>query len=102
MRFTPCRSHDQAGLAFVDLREPQIARWSAKDFFVPPGLWGSGIGEKFLNKLLKELRAPRCEVTVERQKRTDLASRQERNDLIAFYKRAGFRLENGQLVWTQR
>jgi GNAT superfamily N-acetyltransferase len=92
----------QAGLAFVDLRDPRIARWSAKEFFVPPGLWGSGIGEKFLNKLLKELRAPRCEVTVERQKRTDLASRQERNDLIAFYKRAGFQLENGQLVWTQR
>jgi hypothetical protein len=41
-------------------------------------------------------------VTVEQQKRTDLASRQERNDLIAFYKRAGFQLENGQLVWTQR
>jgi GNAT superfamily N-acetyltransferase len=94
--------HVQAGLAFVDLRDPQIARWSAKDFFVPPGLWGSGIGEKFLNKLLNELRAPRCEVTVERQKRTDLASLQERNDLIAFYKRAGFQLENGQLVWTRR
>ena len=92
----------QAGLAFVDLRDPQIARWSANEFFVPPGLWGSGIGEKFLNKLLKELRAPRCEVTVERQKRTDRASLQERNDLIAFYKRAGFQLENGQLVWTQR
>jgi GNAT superfamily N-acetyltransferase len=91
----------QAGLAFVDLRDPKIARWSAKEFFVPPGLWGSGIGEKFLKKLLEELRAPRCEVTVERQKRTDLASRQERNDLIAFYKRAGFQLENGQLVWTQ-
>ena len=92
----------QAGLAFVDLRDPKIARWSAKDFFVPPGLWGSGIGEKFLEKLLKDLPAPSCEVTVEKQTRIDLASLQERNDLIAFYKRAGFQLENGQLVWTQR
>jgi hypothetical protein len=68
---------------------------------VPPGLWGSGIGEKFLEKLLKKLGAPRCEVTVERQERTDLASLQERNDLIAFYKRAGFQLEDDQLVRTQ-
>jgi GNAT superfamily N-acetyltransferase len=95
----------QAGLAFLDLSDKTLARWNVEDFFVPPSLWGAGIGGKFLDKLLATLKqegVKRCEVTIERQKRTDLASLQERNDLIAFYKRAGFQLENGQLVWTQR
>lgn len=92
----------QAGLAFVDLRtKPHVARWSTKEFFIAPGLWGSGIGGKFLNKLLDELALPSCEVMIEQKKRTDPASLQERNDLIAFYKRAGFRLENGKLVWKR-
>ena len=39
------------------------------------------------------------EVAVEWSKRTDLASRQQLNDLLAFYQRANFNLENNRLIW---
>ena len=29
------------------------ATWTVRDFFVPPGLWGIGIGEDFLDRLVK-------------------------------------------------
>ena len=100
----------QAGLAFLDLRGKPTACWTADEFFVPPGLWGAGLGGKFLYDLLKELTEngfDRCEVTlepptrtdavtVELPKRTDLASRQQRNDLLAFYQRAGFELDDAK------
>jgi hypothetical protein len=97
----------QAGLAFIDVSTVQgTASWNTEDFFVPPSLWGAGLGGKFLDKLLKILQDEgirRCEVTVnpppdEKQapipwtKRTDLASRQQLNDLLAFYSRAHFTL----------
>ena len=104
----------QAGLAFLDLsRRPsdlpqrQTAHLTNEEFFVPPSLWGAGLGAKFLWELLIELKKEgfsRCEITVkppeigykagrEWLKRTDLASRQQRNDLFAFYQRAGFNLD---------
>jgi GNAT superfamily N-acetyltransferase len=96
----------QAGLAFLDLSEKTLARWNVEDFFVPPSLWGAGLGAKFLNQLLARLKAEkleRCEVAVEAPKesdgafewlkRTDLASRQQLNDLLAFYQRANFTLD---------
>jgi hypothetical protein len=104
----------QAGLAFLDLsRRPtdlpqrQTAHLTNEEFFVPPSLWGAGLGAKFLWELLIELKEEgfsHCEVTVkppeigdkagrEWLKRTDLASRQQRNDLFAFYQRAGFNLD---------
>jgi hypothetical protein len=105
----------QAGLAFLDLNTAGLARWNSEEFFVPPGLWGAGIGGQFLGKLLEKLGAlsspvNRAEVTIGPQssgtspvlERTDVASRQQRNDLIAFYKRAGFQVEKDQLVWTRR
>jgi len=82
----------QAGLAFIDVSTvPGTARWNTEDFFVPPSLWGAGLGAKFLDKLLEVLqdkeKIQRCEVTVKPPpdekkapipwtKRTDLASRQ--------------------------
>jgi GNAT superfamily N-acetyltransferase len=99
----------QAGLAFVDVSAEPIARWTNEEFFVPPSLWGAGLGAKFLDKLLIQLKKEkfdRCEVAVEPPertaddkvvfewlKRTDLASRQQRADLLAFYQRAGFILD---------
>src|ERR1700730_4464163 len=104
----------QAGLAFLDLsKQPtdppdrQTAHWTNEEFFVPPSLWGAGLGERFLEKLLQQLKKEqfnRCEVTVkspettdkagrEWLERTDLASRQQLNELLAFYQRAGFWLE---------
>jgi GNAT superfamily N-acetyltransferase len=102
----------QAGLAFLDLPGETLARWNVEDFFVPPSLWGAGLGAKFLNELLATLKKEglkRCEVAVEAPeesdgavewlKRTDLASRQQLNDLLAFYQRANFTLDaNNQLI----
>ena len=98
----------QAGLAFLDLSAKPAAAWANEEFFIPPSLWGAGLGAVFLDKLLVELKQngfARCEVTVKPPKRagggkvvrewlerTDLASRQQRADLIAFYQRAGFTL----------
>jgi GNAT superfamily N-acetyltransferase len=97
----------QAGLAFLDLSAKTVARWTNEEFFVPPSLWGAGLGATFLWELLIKLKKEgfsRCEVTVKQPeigykagrewlKRTDLASRQQRNDLFAFYQRAGFNLD---------
>jgi len=95
----------QAGLAFVDLPDRTTARWSVEDFFVPPSLWGAGLGARFLKELLIQLKreqVQRCEVTIESPvepehervfdwaERTDLASRQQLNDLLAFYQNARF------------
>jgi GNAT superfamily N-acetyltransferase len=92
----------QGGLAFVGLlpgppATPRIAVWRDNEFFVPPGLWGSGIGAAFLRSLLLKLESIgviTCAVSLAGQKRTDLASRQQRSDLIAFYKREGFKLDD--------
>src|SRR6266496_2197333 len=95
----------QAGLAFIDLSGQPMARWNVEDFFVPPSLWSAGLGERFLKKLLIDLKKEGingCEVTIETpvtkpeekkidwSQRTDLASRQQLNDLLAFYQRAEF------------
>jgi GNAT superfamily N-acetyltransferase len=92
----------QGGLAFVGLSpgapaNPRIAVWRDNEFFIPPGLWGSGIGSAFLRSLLLKLESigvTTCAVSLAEQKRTDLASRQQRSDLIAFYKREGFKLDD--------
>jgi GNAT superfamily N-acetyltransferase len=108
--------HVQAGLAFLDLSARPTARWNVEDLFVPPSLWGAGLGGLFLDELLVQLKKEgvnRCEVTVEARqspdkvdsdgalawtKRTDVASRQQLNDLLAFYQRADFRSEKNCLV----
>jgi GNAT superfamily N-acetyltransferase len=110
--------HVQAGLAFLDLSAKPIARWNVEDLFVPPSLWGAGLGAVFLKKLLEELQRDgfgSCEVTVERpqrpkdadadvavavpwNERTDVASRQQLNDLLAFYQRANFSLNSKNLL----
>jgi GNAT superfamily N-acetyltransferase len=98
----------QAGLAFLDLSDKPLARWTNEEFFVPPSLWGAGLGAKFLDKLLDQLKKEgfdRFEVAVkspetthhvgeEWLRRTDVASRQQRNDLLAFYQRAHFDLDD--------
>jgi patatin-like phospholipase len=106
--------HIQAGLAFLDLSAKPIARWTNEEFFIPPSLWGAGLGATFLDELLKTLKKEEnikeCEVTIEPppdekdaafswMKRTDIAARQQLNDLLAFYQRAGFTLgANKKLV----
>jgi GNAT superfamily N-acetyltransferase len=77
------------------LESPERVKWTSEDFFVPPSLWGSGTGGVFLRALLERLAKPGREFVVEliqvrHGDRSDFAVRQERNDLIAFYKSAGF------------
>ena len=105
----------QAGLAFIDLSD-DMARWNVEHLFIPPSLWGAGLGERFLNQLLAELKkagCKSCEVTVETpvkkpddkdmdwSKRTDPASRQQLNDLLAFYQRAQFNFDQKSKTLTR-
>jgi hypothetical protein len=47
----------QAALVLLRrLEGDRLAAWNAEDFFVPPGLWGIGLGEDFLRKLPQALR----------------------------------------------
>ena len=105
----------QAGLAFIDLSDNK-ARWNVEHLFIPPSLWGAGLGERFLNQLLAELKkagCTSCEVTIEKpvreaydqgidwSKRTDPASRQQLNDLLAFYQRAQFNFDQKSNTLTR-
>lgn len=36
----------------------RVLFWDADNFFVPPGLWGAGVGEAFLDRLLESLSSP--------------------------------------------
>src|SRR5215204_3238934 len=47
----------QMGLVLVtrDPRVPTRAVWTSEDFFVPPSLWGAGIGGAFLRDFLQTL-----------------------------------------------
>lgn len=52
-----------AAVAVVECLEREgdrVARWYAEDLYVPPGLWGIGIGEAFLQKLLELLAEHGC------------------------------------------
>lgn len=95
MYYTPQRSdEDEQFISYY-------AEWTSRDFFVPPSLWGTGIGGRFLEKLVSHLRLAydlypslkECKVELETRlgpDRTDLGSRQEMVDLTEFYKGAGF------------
>ncbi len=102
----------QAGLAAVTI-DGDWAEWKSADFYVPPGLWGSGVGRKFLCRLLDALKkdgVQHCRVQLGKgalpagavaagtcaRSREDQTARQAQNDDIAFYKSAGFSPESAQ------
>lgn len=60
--FEPPWRELNAAVAVVDwaAEAPLVARWRAQDLYVPPGLWGIGIGELFLRELLEHLSAAGC------------------------------------------
>ena len=103
----------QIGLAFVRETAGAVARMRTEDFFVPPSLWGTGLGGGFLKELLYELPGTveqfEVELPASKVQLRDPASRRERTDMISFYKRAGFRAEIGgeklvaqrTLAWTR-
>jgi hypothetical protein len=105
-------------LAIVALVGTNQICWNSDDFFVPPGLWDSGLAGDFLDDLLDLLKAegadevevilnapgrsPRplagaasTDAATRPPTRSDFSSRQQRNDLLAFYKRALFSPRRG-------
>ncbi len=73
------------------------AWWTSDDFFVPPSLWGAGIGGAFLWKFLKHARerkmASRLDVYVKAPEgRNDPGSWADRVSYVEFYKKQGFRI----------
>lgn len=62
LRFDPPWGEVNAAIAVVDWdsQTPLVARWHAQDLYVPPGLWGIGLGETFLGRLLAHLAAAGC------------------------------------------
>ena len=79
------------------------ARWTTYAFYVPPSLWGTGIGTRFLQSLLVQLRGSgvsSCEVTIpEVDAVAQRGNRAYHTDTITFYKSAGFaELPHGTLT----
>ncbi len=86
----------QLGLAAIEIKGTK-AEWRSDNLFVPPSLWGSGTGGAFLGKLIEKLHGSGITQLMVKLKqadnaRSDFSSRQERNDLIAFYKGQRFSL----------
>jgi hypothetical protein len=93
--------HIQAAQVLVR-RSGKAALWDARQFFVPPGLWGIGIGEDFLDRLVAG-RGPVFDpggplagidhlvVRIAVPAGTNAAARKEGSDLTQMYRAAGFR-----------
>jgi hypothetical protein len=84
----------QAGIAAVTIRG-ESAGWTSNDFFVPPSLWGAGIGSHFLDGLLVELSKAhaRCVVVVKAPPpdQDHQVARDDARSFIEQYRKAGFR-----------
>jgi hypothetical protein len=89
----------QVGLATVLTAPPTplgvSVGWTSNDFFVPPSLWGAGIGWYFLSQLLKEVgtSATLCHVVVKAPPEGlgDQVAQDDRRSFIEQYKKIGFR-----------
>lgn len=89
----------------------RVAEWRDADFLIVPGLWGAGLGGRFLEQFLTVLgnadflwwhwndpspvKLARVVIDLNRTDgtgflRRDLGHRRERNDLVVFYKSHGF------------
>jgi hypothetical protein len=65
--------------------------WDAADFFVPPGLWGAGIGEDFLRQLSLGRDGKDLVVRLPAGPENDPERRRERVNDSQLYRCAGFR-----------
>lgn len=73
----------------------QVAYWHASDFFVPPGLWGIGIGEDFLKRIVNGASGElggveEFRVLIPRPQQADPAAQKGVADLTQLYRLAGF------------
>lgn len=78
-------------------RQGYTVMWDARDFYVPPGLWGVGIGEDFLARLVRVEALPdalrdarHLLVRIAFPKNAPTAARKESADLAQLYRAAGF------------
>jgi hypothetical protein len=92
----PRQLNVQMGLVLVtpDPRVPTRAVWTSEDFFIPPSLWGAGIGGAFLRDFLDTLPAQgfrSCDVfIVNRRYQISRSQRTERIGFLEFYRGFGF------------
>jgi len=72
----------------------KITALRSTELYVPPGLWGAGIGSRFLRRMLERLAQDgfaKCRVElVQTARRFDEGSRAAWADLVEFYLAAGF------------
>ena len=84
----------QVGLAAVTSHENGVG-WTSDDFFVPPSLWGAGIGWYFLRNLLRTLSdgASWCSVVVKAppEGQRHQVARDDRESFVEQYRKMGFR-----------
>jgi GNAT superfamily N-acetyltransferase len=98
-RLEPSGSRPELQVALImvssEPNDPGVVSWTSEDLFVPPSLWGSGIGSEFLPAILDALAAEGveyCDVhVVSRPDEKDAAHRQERIAFTEFYRSQGFR-----------
>lgn len=83
--------------AQVIVRSPsgaRIALWDNRDFFVPPGLWGVGIGEDFISRLSRGEGplhdADHLIVRIRVDRNATIAERKEGADDTQLYRGTGF------------
>lgn len=71
-----------------------VVAWNADDFYVPPGLWGTGIGEQFLRALARrgvpECRAAYLLVRLPAPQSPTAAARKHPADETQLYRSCGF------------
>lgn len=96
----------QAAQVIVSVADRTLV-WDADDFFVPPGLWGVGIGEDFLRRLRTgENPLPdvsRLLVRLRLHSPDRAAARKEVADVLQLYRSAGFdRVTEAQLSEAER
>ncbi|HET9984186.1 MAG TPA: hypothetical protein VFQ38_11385, partial [Longimicrobiales bacterium] len=72
----------------MDGRRRTVIHWDARDFFVPAGLWGIGIGDAFLRQLTS--RAGNLLVQIPAPADGGRAARKTAADLAQMYRSAGF------------
>jgi hypothetical protein len=84
----------QVGLAAV-IFHGTTAGWNSDDFFVPPSLWGAGIGGHFLRGLLERVSAEAdwCLVVVKAPPpdQAHQVARDDRQAFVEHYRKVGFR-----------
>ncbi|RKG81638.1 hypothetical protein D7W82_27770 [Corallococcus sp. CA049B] len=99
VRYDGQRSHD-IQLALVRARCGEDAAggllaWDEGDFFVPPGFWGNGIGEAFLNSLNTWAKDPkkgvsRLAVHIQGEQQASAAEKKRQADAAVLYRSSGF------------